>query len=104
MKKGYVYLICDPQSDCYKIGVTRGSIDKRIKKLQTGNCNELHIVSYFNYEKPFLLERMLHSKYKLKNKLNEWYSLESKDVLEFTNTCNELVKVIDCLKDNPFFH
>lgn len=104
MKKGYVYLICDPINDCFKIGVTRGSIEKRMKKLQTGNCNELYIVDYFQYEKPFLLERMLHNRYKSKNVLNEWYLLESKDVCNFKRTCEDVIRMIDCLKENPFFH
>ena len=30
---GIVYLICDPASDLFKIGVTHGSIEKRIKQL-----------------------------------------------------------------------
>ena len=35
---GYVYLICDPDKDAYKIGVTRNLNQNRIKKLQTGNA------------------------------------------------------------------
>ena len=34
-KGGYVYLLCDLDKErTYKIGVTRGDIDKRIKKLR----------------------------------------------------------------------
>ena len=59
---------------------------------------------YFQYEKPFLLERMLHNRYKSKNVLNEWYLLESKDVCNFKSTCEDVIRMIDCLKENPFFH
>ena len=44
-KKGYVYLLGDFEKEgAYKIGVTRGTIERRIKKLQTGN-NELQLFS-----------------------------------------------------------
>lgn len=44
---GYVYLICDPANNTYKIGVTRNLKSKRLKKLQTGNSTELHICKYY---------------------------------------------------------
>ena len=46
-KKGYVYLLGDfDKEGAYKIGVTRGTIERRIKKLQTGNSGEIYIVDY----------------------------------------------------------
>ena len=43
-KSGYVYLLADGLNDgIYKIGVTTGSIENRIKKLQTGNAGEIYI-------------------------------------------------------------
>ena len=49
--KGYVYLLTD--GEFFKIGVTKGSIEKRIKKLQTGNPNNIAIVNYHLTEYPF---------------------------------------------------
>ena len=59
--KGYVYLLCDLDRErTYKIGVTRGDINKRIKKLQTGNAGEIHLVNYHKSEKPFFIEKCMN--------------------------------------------
>lgn len=101
---GCVYLLADAEKEgYYKIGVTRGSIEKRIKKLQTGNAGEIYIVNYYECSHPFLLEKMLHTKYTAKQILNEWYELKSEDVINFKNACEELQKGIDALEDNYFF-
>ena len=44
---GYVYLIYDKNNNSYKIGVTKGDTNKRLKKLQTGNSCELEIKNLF---------------------------------------------------------
>lgn len=100
---GYVYLICDPANDTYKIGVTRNIKSNRIKKLQTGNSTELHIVNTYQCEFPFRLEKMLHLHFSSKHELNEWYNLCVNDVIEFTNICNMLNNRIKALSNNPFF-
>lgn len=101
---GSVYLLGDSEKDnVYKIGVTRGDINKRIKKLQTGNCGEIYLISHFNTDHPFLMEKMLHNRYYSEKVLNEWYSLSSEEVINFKKTCGELQEIIDALKDNYFF-
>lgn len=100
---GFVYLICDPSNDNFKIGVTKkNDIRERIKKLQTGNSTELFISSYYECEYPFRLEKLLHTKFHNKRKIGEWFSLESTDISNFKTICKELEKIIYCLKDNPF--
>lgn len=47
---GYVYLICDPATDRFKIGVTRDLKSNRLKKLQTGNSTELFIRDIYETE------------------------------------------------------
>ena len=100
---GYVYLICDPSNDTYKIGVTRNINSNRIKKLQTGNSTELHIVKTFKCDYPFRLEKMLHLYFTDKHELNEWYRLQLHDIIGFTDICEMLNKRILCLTQNPFF-
>jgi hypothetical protein len=101
---GSVYLLSDSEKDnIYKIGVTRGDINKRIKKLQTGNCGEIFLVSFFETDQPFLMEKMLHTRYFGKKVLNEWFELSSEDVLNFKKTCSEIQENIDALQDNYFF-
>lgn len=101
---GCVYLLADTAREgAYKIGVTRGSIERRIKKLQTGNSGEIYIVNYFECSHPFLLEKMLHTKYTSKQILNEWYDLDFEDVRDFKQTCEKLQENIDALEGNYFF-
>ena len=100
---GYIYLICDPSNDTYKIGVTRNINSNRIKKLQTGNSTELHIVKTFKCDYPFRLEKMLHLYFNDKHELNEWYRLQLHDIIGFTDICEMLNNRILCLMQNPFF-
>lgn len=100
---GYVYLICDPANDAYKIGVTRNLESNRIKKMQTGNSTELHISYIYKCQYPFRLEKMLHNHYQSKRILNEWFDFDLNDCTNFINTCEYLNKIIYDLLDNPFF-
>lgn len=101
---GYVYLICDPKNDFFKIGVTSGSIENRVKKLQTGNGSELHITSWYECQYPFKLEKLLHAKFNPKRESGEWFSLDTSDVLNFKNICEETEKTLIALMENPFFN
>lgn len=102
--KGYVYLLCDLDKErTYKIGVTRGDINKRIKKLQTGNAGEIHLVNYHKSEKPFFIEKKLHLFYNTSNIRNEWFTLTDEDVISFKDKCLLAEEIYEALKDNPFF-
>lgn len=101
--KGYVYLICDSANELYKIGVTKGDIQKRLKKLQTGNATELFLVNYHESNYPYRVENMLHNHFRSQNVLNEWFELSKDDIVNFKDTCMKIEDTIKCLKDNPFF-
>ena len=101
---GYVYLICDPGQDVYKIGVTRNIKSNRIKKLQTGNASELHMITYVYYTYPFRLETLLHRHFINKLAYGEWFYLETDDVLNFKKICQEKIDLIELMKDNIFFN
>lgn len=105
MKKGgYVYLLSDlGKEKTYKIGVTRGDIEKRIKKLQTGNSGEIHMVRYYQTEIPFFIEKHLHFKYNRENIRNEWFELEDNEIFMFKQHCEEIEEIYNSMKDNPFF-
>ena len=100
---GYVYLICDPSTDHFKIGVTRDIKSNRIKKLQTGNSTELFIRHIYKTPWPFRLETLLHNYYRNKQVLNEWFALDTEDVLGFEARCRTLEQTIRDLQDNPWF-
>lgn len=99
----FVYLLCDiGEEKMYKIGVTRGKIENRIRQLQTGNGSEIHLVKQYETEYPFYIEKLLHIKFNSKQSKNEWFLLEPDDVFNFTNICNDIEKNIKWLKNNPF--
>lgn len=101
---GTVYLLGDwEKNGVYKIGVTRGDIDKRIKKLQTGNSGEIYLVSSYETEHPFLMEKNLHDRFLSKKVLNEWFELSNDDVKNFKNYCKDIDDMFDALKDNYYF-
>ena len=101
---GFVYLICNPDQNCYKIGVTRNLAQKRLKQLQTGNSSKLHIVYSVYSEYPFRLESMLHKTFDSKRSEGEWFNLDQNDVINFKDICNKKINIINIMKDNPFFN
>ena len=104
-KKGYVYLLADNLKEgIYKIGVTRGTIENRIKKLQTGNAGELYMCRYYQTNIPFFIEKHLHLQFCPKKIKNEWFELSDDDVLGFNYRCAEIEKMHEALKDNYFFN
>lgn len=99
-----VYLICNPATEQYKVGVTKNDINKRLMQLQTGNGNELHIVAYHETDNPYYIERMIHKELNKYNVKNEWFEIVDVNPLtEFKRLCNKYEGVIANMKDNPFF-
>lgn len=108
MSEGYVYLIVEGDhngEEKYKIGVTKNNPDQRLRKLRTGNSNELDILRLYkskNYKK---IERVLHRKFSSQKTLskNEFFYLSDEQVFCFIKYCEEAEEIIESLKDNPFF-
>ena len=102
---GFVYLIGEQnEKNKYKIGSTKcKSINKRLKQLQTGNSNPLFIESYYETDRPFRLETMLHNKFKDKNVIGEWFEMNGEDIRDFKESCRNFQNIIDSLKENPYF-
>ena len=102
---GFVYLIGECNNkNIYKIGLTKKfDVNERLKELQTGNSNDLYIKETFKTNKPFKLESMLHRHYNKSNERGEWFELTENEVKDFKNVCMKYQRIIDSLKDNPFF-
>jgi len=102
---GYVYLIGEIGNEGrYKIGSTRAKdVNKRLKQLQTGNSSELYIKESFETEYPFKIEKMLHNHFKSSNLMGEWFELSESDVEAFKEVCEEKMRVVESLKNNPFY-
>jgi hypothetical protein len=99
----YVYLLGDSgQDNTFKIGVTRGSVEKRIRQLQTGNGEEIYLVNFYETDYPFFIERLMHNKFYPKQKRNEWFNLDVEDVVKFRDHCKAFEDTASSLKDNPF--
>lgn len=99
----FVYLIGDAgQDNVFKIGVTRKSVEKRIKQLQTGNGEDIYLINFYETDYPFFVERLLHTKLYPKQKRNEWFILDVNDVVNFTSYCKDIEKQAIALQDNPF--
>lgn len=104
----YVYLMVEGDQngmEKYKIRITKNDPSKRLKKLRTGNSNQLDILKVYkscNYKK---IERFLHRKFSNQRTLsnNEFFYLSDQQVFDFINSCVEAEKMIEALKDNPFF-
>lgn len=101
---GYVYVLGDfTKANIYKIGVTRGNVEKRIKKLQTGNSGEIFLCMKHWTKYPFFIERKLHSKFSENRIMNEWFMLETEDVNQIKDIIRKEEELIEIMKDNPFF-
>jgi len=102
MSSGYVYLLCDGEK--FKIGMTRQKdIHKRISELQTGNPNEIYMMSYYHTDYPYRVEQLMHNKYYKNNIKNEWFDMTAQDVVNFKNNCAYYENIISKMTDNPFF-
>jgi len=106
---GYVYLLMSTDSDglreLFKIGITKSSVEKRIKSLTTGNPNKIILInSYYskNYKE---IEKWLHSRYSLSKTQseNEWFFLTDEQVTNFIQTCEKIEDTIKIIKSTSTF-
>ena len=101
---GYVYVLGDfTKANIYKIGVTRGNVEKRIKKLQTGNSGEIFLCMKHWTKYPFFIERKLHDKFSENRIMNEWFMLEKEGINQIKDIIRKEEELIEIMKDNPFF-
>jgi len=97
---GTVYLLVENgDNQMYKIGVTKGSVDKRIKKLQTGNGNPIRCVASFESIAPYRLERILHDHFKLDREEGEWFLLSKEQANEFFTICDTYERALRAIRE-----
>jgi len=105
---GFIYLFetVSTYETKYKIGYTRNklTLKKRVKAVQTGNPEKVHIVEHFPTKHGRKVEITLHSIYSQKRLEGEWFDLEDYDVKNFLESCNKLENAFDTLVEqgNPF--
>lgn len=102
--KGKVYLVGIPDENRYKIGWTRGSIDKRIKPLQTGNPKKIEVIHLFETEHYVNVETWMHNQFASKRMEGEWFELTMEDVNSFLERCKKGHDTHQMLREfkNPF--
>lgn len=83
----YIYLI--QSVEFYKIGIAN-DVESRLSQLQTGNPNELAIVSCYEFPNVQAVETVLHQKFNSFRKLGEWFHFYSKEVKQFDEICEML--------------
>lgn len=101
--RGNIYLIFGEENERYKIGITKNSVDKRLKNLQTGNSSILTVKGTYTTDYMYRMETLIHNHFRDKKILNEWFELSQTDVDNFSTTCKYYENMIYSLKDNPFF-
>lgn len=70
---GYVYFISDGRY--VKIGVATGTVEERLKTLQTGNPNKLIVLNSLLVDNPFEVEANYHLLFKNKHVNGEWFDI-----------------------------
>lgn len=70
-----IYLISS-DNGYVKIGIAENP-EKRLKQLQTGNANKLTLeyIAEPEYNKPLLIEKMIHKNLKSHKKQGEWFDI-----------------------------
>ena len=102
--KGNIYLITDwssvPQK--YKIGITKGKVESRIKQLQTGSSGELVLLMTYSSDNYRNIETILHRAYKyyLTDGGKEWFELPENRVLNFKKECMQIDENLKLLNKN----
>jgi len=107
---GYVYLLMSTDSDglreLFKIGITKTSVEKRIKSLTTGNPNKITLINSYNSKNYKEIEKWLHSRYSLSKTQseNEWFFLSDDEVINFIDTCKKIEGTIELIKSTSTFN
>lgn len=107
--RGNVYLIVDWEStpEKYKIGITKNSVEDRLKQLQTGSSGELVLLNTYSSDNYRKIETILHRGYKSHSTDGgkEWFELPEDRVLNFKKECKKIDDNLKLLKEseNPFY-
>lgn len=75
---GKLYVLVDERQGAFKVGITRGAVEDRVRALQTSLAGDLKIFLTLNCLDPERVEKFLHSFLKSQNKhlKREWFNLD----------------------------
>jgi len=86
----FVYLIKTRDLEEYKIGFTKGNVEKRLKNLQTGCPSELVLVECFESEFSTKIESSLHFMWDHYRVSGEWFYFPNNEQNKFNQLCEQL--------------
>ena len=84
-----IYLIKSKKESAYKIGVSKNP-NKRLKQLQTGNSSELELVTCYESEFAYKIEKTIHNMFSHLNENGEWYDLSIAEETKFNDICKNI--------------
>ncbi len=89
-----VYVL-ECNSEFFKIGLSKNSIEKRISQCQTGNPYKITLHSFYITSNPSVLESYLHIIFKDKREQGEWFRLSKEELHSIPD------HVLDCRRKHP---
>lgn len=81
-KKGIIYIMKCERTSLYKIGLTTGDINLRLKSLKTANPSIILFKHYAEVMDLYEKERDLHNLFSKKRVDGEWFELNESDLFE----------------------
>jgi hypothetical protein len=96
----------DQGNEKYKIGITKKNPEERLKKLNTGNPNNLTLIKTYSSHNYRRIETWLHKKYETQKTLaqNEFFTLSNEQVISFIDDCKYIDQVINYMLQNNHFY
>lgn len=86
-----------PVPPYYKLGITTGTVDKRIRQLQTGNPYRIVALHTFEVEGAEIVEQNLHRVYAPNRRILEWFELSDDELAAVLQAAEDLRDDIEAL-------
>lgn len=95
----------DGLQELFKIGITKSSIEKRIKSLSTGNPNKITLLNSYASKNYKEIEKWLHSRFSISktNSNNEWFYLTEDQINNFVDICENIDDTIRLIQSTSTF-
>ena len=102
-KSGKVYIIQSGSTNYYKMGLTKDTINQRIKQLQTGNPYQLRPTHSHNVVDMRIAETILHQRYFQQRGRLEWFFFDPKHS-KYPMSVYDVIAYIETELDNEVDH
>jgi len=84
-----IYLIRSLDESHYKVGVSKHP-KKRVSQLQTGNSSKLKLITSYESEFAYQIEKSLQRRYSHLKKEGEWFEMSIDNEISFIDECQKL--------------